>query len=117
MISEIEKIIRSARRKAINQIRKNFEPHMWESGYRIGKIGESRPLKLWANKDKNGEFQSVVLNGKTLEDFDGIAESGVIVDSFAGACVIEPLKSFPLEDLLLLVKWSEKNLPKKQLAA
>lgn len=115
MKSEIEKVIIATRRKTINQIRKNFNPHMWESGYKVGRVGESRPLKVWVNKNKEGFFEPIVLNGKVLDSFDGVSECGLIVDAFGGGCVTEPLKNFPLEDLLLLAKWSEKKLPKKEL--
>ncbi len=108
---EIQKTIRAARRKVLRDLRTMFSPHMRESGFRVGPVGNSRPLKLWAPKGSDGKPTQVYFKGHALTEFWGISEVGVITDAYGGGCVTEALVSFPLEDLLLLKSWAEKHLP------
>ncbi|MHD0644440.1 hypothetical protein ACYPKM_02235 [Pseudomonas aeruginosa] len=109
-------VLRKARRQVMTALRKKFTPHMWNSGYRTGGRnileGERRPLKLWSPRDKQGNFIDIEMKGLVLTDFGGFSEEGVIVDSSGGGLVTQPLSAFPLEDLLMLSKWADKNLPK-----
>lgn len=109
MLPDSEKSIRATKRKVISELKKIFEPHMWESGYRIGPIGKSRPMKLWAPKDADGSPTMVVFDGPALTQFWGISEEGIITDAYGGACVTEPLPCFSMEDLLILHKWAIKQ--------
>lgn len=114
-MEEINKIIKTARRRQINAIRRLFNPRMWESGYRTGgMIGSPtrRAMKLWAPKDKNGEPTEVTFKGYHLNNFEGISEEGIIVDAYGGGCLTEPLKNFPLEDLIMLEKWAIDHFEK-----
>lgn len=111
MPNEIEKTLRAARRKVLAELRKLFAPHMWESGFRIGPSGSSRPMKLWAPRDARGKPTVVEFNGRALTEFWGFSEQGIITDAYGGGCVTEALTSFSLEDLLLLRKWAIKNVP------
>lgn len=115
MINDIQKNIRAARRKLIAEINKAFKPHMYDSGYRIGKVGESRPMKVWTAKDSNGEVKKIDFNGMVLCEFYGFSECGVITDVYCG-CVTESLSSFPLEDLMLLHKWVLKKFEQEAVA-
>jgi hypothetical protein len=110
MFDEVQKTLRASRRKVIAELRKLFVPHMWESGYRVGPIGSSRPLKLWAPKGTDGKPSVVCFKGQALTQFWGLSEEGVITDAYGGACVTQPLASFSLEDLLMLHKWATKHL-------
>lgn len=111
MLDEIQKQLRAARRKVIRELRKLFAPQMWESGYRIGPIGNSRPMKLWAPKGADGKPTVVRFKGQALTEFWGLSEEGVITDAYGGGCVTQPLASFSLEDLLMLHKWAVNHLP------
>lgn len=114
-MEDISKTLKSARRRQINAIRRLFSPRMWESGYRTGgMIGspDRRNLKLWVPKDKNGNPTEFVLRGYHLTDFCGVSEEGIIVDTYGGGCVTEPLSTFPLEDLIMLEKWAVKYFKK-----
>jgi len=113
MFDEAQKAIRAARRKVIAEVRKLFAPLMWESGYRIGPIGNSRPMKLWAPTGADGKPTVVRFNGHALTEFWGLSEEGVITDAYGGGCVTQALASFPLEDLLMLHKWAVRHLPEQ----
>lgn len=113
MLDDVQKTIRATRRKLIAEINKSFEPHMWESGYRIGKVGESRSMKVWRELDKQGEHKVTCFNGFKLDEFYGFSEAGVITDIYCG-CVTESLSSYPLEDLMLLHKWATKKFAKQE---
>lgn len=105
----IEKAIRSARRKITSEIKKMVTPHMWESGYRTGRIGNSRPLKLWVNKSQSGSTTPARFSGQVLKEFWGVSEDGIIVDAWGGGCVTLGFCDFPLEDLIKLHKWINKR--------
>lgn len=114
-MDDLNKIIKSARRRQINSIRRLFNPRMWDSGYRTGgMIGspDRRALKLWAPKDKDGEWYEVKFKGFQLTDFCGISEEGIIVDAYGGGCMTASLASFPLEDLIMLEKWAIEHFKK-----
>jgi hypothetical protein len=114
MFDEAQKTLRTARRKVIAELRKLFTPLMWESGYRIGRIDDSRPMKLWAPQGPDGKTTVVRFKGQTLTEFWGLSEQGVITDAYGGGCVTQALASFPLEDLLMLHKWAVKHLPRAE---
>lgn len=119
-MDDLKKIIKSARRRQINSIRRLFNHRMWDSGYRTGgMIGspDRRPLKLWAPKDKAGEWCEFKFKGFLLTDFCGISEDGIIVDMYGGGCVTAGLASFPLEDLIMLEKWAIEYFKKLDEAA
>lgn len=97
------------RAAAIADLRRTFEPHMWESGYRVGRIGNSRPLKLWAPRDEMGECTSIKMGGFVLTDFLGYAETGVMTDAHGGGLVTTPFEDFPMEDLAMLNCWAVEH--------
>lgn len=113
MFDEVQKTLRAARRKVIAELRKQFAPHMWESGFRVGPIGNSRPMKLWAPKGADGKPTVVRFRGQALTEFWGLSEQGVITDAYGGGCVTQDLTCFSLEDLLMLHKWAVKNFSPK----
>lgn len=110
MFDEVQKTLRTARRKVIAELRKLFAPHMWESGFRTGPIGSSRPLKLWAPKDAKGKPTQILFKWQSLTEFWGVSEEGVITDANGGGCVTQDLASFSLEDLLMLHRWAVRPL-------
>lgn len=109
-ISEARKLLKSTRRKVMAELRKIFASHMWDSGYRIGSIGNSRPMKLWAPWDAQNEPAVVEFDGQALTEFWGFSENGIITDVYCGGCVTQSLSSFSLEDLLMLHKWAVKHV-------
>ena len=112
---DISKAIKNERRKLITAIHNIFVPHMWDSGYMIGgrhKTGDSensRPMKLWAPRDGNGRLITVTIQGYLLSSFCGYSENGLITDAYGGGCLTEPLSGYPIEDMLILKAWSEKQ--------
>lgn len=102
--------IRALRRRTITGLRRLFSTRMRESGFKTGPIGNSRPMKLWAPRNRAGEITPVSFNGFALTEFWGFSEDGVIVDAYGGACVTQPLSSFPTEDLVLLHRWALRKL-------
>lgn len=103
--------------RVVRAIRKLVEPHMWESGYRLGKIGESRPLRLWVPKgaDNKPTMTSFKLRGGfVVETFEGFTEEGVITDGFAGGLVTTYYRGIPLDDLYKLLTFAERKFAVKQ---
>lgn len=98
------------RRQIIKALQDLFSPRMYESSFRIGKIGESRPLQLYAVRDASGELTEWDIRGYVLDSFCGWAENGIMVDKFAGGCVIEDLGSIPTADLKKLLARAIKEL-------
>ena len=116
---ELTKALRNARRRLSANLMRTFSPHMWESGYktgpdRRGDFASSRPLKVWAPRDKHGKPTSIVFNGYSLQEFLGFAENGIMTAAYGGGCIIEPLSTFPLEDLMMLNKWAIKQFEIKK---
>lgn len=112
MLDDAQKTLRAARRKVIADLRKLFAPHMWESGFRLGPIGNSRPMKLWAPRGSDGKPTVVRFPGQVLTEFWGLSELGIITDAHGGACITQDLTCFSLEDLLMLHKWATKQFSK-----
>lgn len=110
MPKDIKTTLTAARRKVTSELQDLFAPHMWESGYRIGKIGVSRPMKLWTPVDDRKNPKMVKFDGQVLAEFWGFSENGVITDIYCG-CTTVQLGNFPIEDLLMLKDWALKNLP------
>jgi hypothetical protein len=96
--------IRTERRRLMKRIRALVTPHFWESGFRVGPLGSSRPMKLVAFKDDidipnaMGDVKSIL----------GFCENGVIDNAYGGGCTTAPLAAFPLEDLYQLEKLAER---------
>ncbi|MFA5490856.1 MAG: hypothetical protein WC284_16875 [Candidimonas sp.] len=103
MNDDIKGNLKKAKRKLIQKIKKKFTPLFWDSGYRIGQIGQSRPLRIYALKEP------IDFKGFRLEEFEGVAENGIMIDSYGGGLAVESFSSFPIEDLIKLDEWSEKN--------
>lgn len=112
-LDEIQKMVRAARRKVMAQLRKLFEPHMWDSGYRTGPTDNRHAMKVWTPRDADGKSSMVTFNGHSLTEFWGYSEIGIITDAYGGGCITETLASFSLEDLLMLYKWAIKQFPNK----
>lgn len=72
-------------------------------------MGNSRPLKVWAHRDKHGNISAHEFCSHELTEFWGMSEEGVITDAYGGGCVTEPLSSFGIEDLVMLHKWAQKH--------
>jgi hypothetical protein len=98
--------------RVIKRINELVAPHMWNSGYRKGPIGQSRSLKLWVPRDEKQEStgKSFTLRGGfVIQTFEGFSEEGVIVDSYGGGLVTSDYRGLPLEDLYKLEKFVEKR--------
>lgn len=113
MADDIQKVLLAQRRKLIASIRKLFTPHFYESGYRKGRVGESRPLLLWCPRDSAGKTKEVTFDGYRLTNLVAVTEEGVMVDAYGAGAVTEPLRDFPLEDLMMLYKWGCAYLEKQ----
>lgn len=111
--ADVQKTVRAARRKVMASLRKMFEPHMWESGYRTGPADNRHAMKVWTPKGKDGTPSMVILNGQSLTEFWGYSEIGIITDAYGGGCVTQPLADFSLEDLMMLHEWGTKQFAKK----
>jgi hypothetical protein len=85
------KTIRSIRRRSLNRIKKIIQPHFYESGYRIGKIGESRPLMLYSFLDKPIHIDDI--------EIVAITETGIATDAWGGGLVTEDWSTVSVEQL------------------
>lgn len=115
-LSNLPDQTRKARQKTIRRLKRLFTPHLLDSGWqtgpdRSGSLKNSRPLKVWAPETKRSQWKPVRFNGFVLREFLGYAETGIMTDAHGGGLVTTPLSCFPLEDLLMLGKWAERNLP------
>lgn len=106
----------NAERNALTRaIKKLVTPLLYPSGFRIGPIGQSRPLKLWVPKDKNGKVTNkrFKLPGAFVtHEFEGFTEEGVIADSYGHGLVTTHWKEVPIEDLFRMHKWLTRMLPR-----
>jgi hypothetical protein len=105
---------RKERTQLTKSLRRTLRKHLWESGYREGPLGNSRPLKIWVPRNKNGRptLKSFQLRGGyVVQDFEGFCEGGVIVDGCGGAIVVKGFEELPLEDLFRLKAWVERKFP------
>lgn len=113
MSTDLDRILRNARRRTLAAIKRLVTPHFRESGYRTridpkkGIIGNSRPMLLWTN----GERDIPVDGGFYVDSIIAITEHGPMTDAHGGGCVTDGWGNFPLEDLVRLRKWLEANLP------
>ena len=80
------------RRSLLRKIRRALATKLYESGYRTGRIGASRPYKV-APLAKPRD-----LNGFVVDYVEGFAEDGVVEEFYVG-CVTIPWRAIPLEDL------------------
>ena len=89
-ITNDKKTISIIRRRILKRIKDVINPHLYESGYRIGKIGESRSLLLYAFEDPI-----------SLEDFDivAITENGIATHAYGGGLVTQSWSTVSIEDL------------------
>lgn len=94
------------RSQTIAALKNKLDPLMYDSGFRVGKVGSSRPMKLWSPKARPVIFEE----GMALTEFWGWSEQGVITDAYGGGCITESLSSIPLEDLMMLQTWVEENV-------
>ena len=118
MLDEIEKAARAANRLLLRERRKIeaevdalFKPHLRDSGFRVGKIGESRPLQIWTPRNARGQNTEVKFRGQVLTELVAFTEVGLMTDNYGGGCVTIPLCDLPLKDLLMFRKWAVKNVP------
>ena len=102
--------ISAEKRAIIRRIEAQIAPHLWESGYVTGPIGASRPLRLWVPKQPNAyKRPRFRLNGLTVDVCEGVSEEGMITDSDGGGLVTMPFSALPLEDLLRVERWANKQ--------
>jgi hypothetical protein len=103
--------------RVIKRINELVAPRMWESGYRTGPLGQSRPLKLWVPQDAEGDStgQTFKLRGGfVLESFEGFTEEGVITDSYGGGLATADYRTLPLEDLYKLERFVARRFANVQ---
>jgi hypothetical protein len=110
------KEFRAERNKLERAVKAQLAPYLYPSGYRLGPIGQSRPLLLWVPRDKKGELlrKKFKLQGALLlhEGFEGFTEEGVIDDSYGHGLSTVFWKGIPIEDLFRLNNWLTRMLPK-----
>ena len=102
---------RKERALLVKSLRRKLARHLWESGYREGPIGKSRPLKIWVpRKDGKPTNQTFRLRGGYLvQEFEGFCEGGVILDHEGGGMVTMGFDECPIEDLFRLNLWAERK--------
>jgi hypothetical protein len=100
--------ISAEKRAIIKRIIKRITPHLWESGYVTGPVGDSRPLKLWV-EHRNLVRKTFRINGVMISAIEGIAEDSVIIDGEGGGIVTTPFVDLPIEDLIRVEQWTIKK--------
>jgi hypothetical protein len=103
------------KKRVIARITESVAPHMWNSRYRKGPIGQSRSLKLWVPMDDKQQPTGktfTLRGGFVIKTFEGFSEEGLIVDSYGGGLVTSGYLKLPLEDLYKLEKFVEKRFAK-----
>lgn len=103
--------ISTQKRALIRRIEARIAPHLWESGYRTGPIDNSRPLKLWVSYKRAGDNERAWfrLNGLTIDVCEGVCEDGMITSSEGGGLATMAFSDLPLEDLLRVERWANKQ--------
>jgi hypothetical protein len=91
-MSELKQV-KSIRKSVTSRLKKAVVTFGHESGFRVGKIGESRPLRLCKLP------KDTVVDGLTVI---AVTEFGVITDVYGGAAVQEDFDTITIEILLQL---------------
>lgn len=81
------------RTETLGSIQALIEPYLYESGYRIGKIGESRAYRVL-------DLSEPITAGETI--LIAITEDGVATDAHAGGLVTQSWECVSTDDLLEL---------------
>ena len=102
--------IHREKRAIERRIKARTIPHMWESGFLTGPIGEGRPLKVWVKRLGQGGFRTWNLHGIDIERFMGLCDEGVILDDERCAGMVTTgFRAMCLEDLIKLESWVNKH--------
>jgi hypothetical protein len=87
------------REEALKDIQSLVEPRLYESGFRIGKIGESRAYRLFALPEPQ-TIGSITLIAVT--------EDGIATDAYGGGLVTESWDTVSTDDLLELEEYFDQ---------
>lgn len=112
----MEKTIAAIRRVALSDIRRILKSRMWESGFVYKPLSpQSRPLKIWVPLTSKGTRRTKMFffrPSKTVSEFEGFTEAGVILDSYGPGLTTLAWADVPVEDLLQLQRWFYRNFQK-----
>ncbi len=85
------------RRALLRKIRQALEPRLYESGYRVGPLGASRPYRIAPLASPR------TLGGFVVDEVEGFAEDGVVEEFYVG-CVTIRWRAIPVEDLARVLR-------------
>lgn len=85
------------RRVLLRKIRQALEPKLYESGYRVGPLGASRPYRIAPLASPRN------LGGFVVDSVEGFAEDGVVEEFYVG-CVTIRWRAIPTEDLARVLR-------------
>lgn len=110
-LEQAKRDVSGLRRRLTNAIKRKVAPHFWETGYRTAATAD-RNIVTGARRPMLGWFpdQPIELNGRAIETLIGITEHGPCVDAHGGGMSWAAFSEFPVEDLMLLLAWLDKNL-------
>lgn len=97
------------RNQLISAIQELVEPNLYESGYREGPIGKSRPLMLYAPK-RNGKIITHKINGFVVQEIVAYTRTGLLTDAEGGGAMHEDYGCFPIEDLRKILTKLRRHL-------
>lgn len=111
-LRRLNRDIRNTKNRLVNSIMKVVRPAMWESGYvhhdRHLLDGTGRPLFIFVfDIEKDTCYK---LRGNVVTEFSGFTEdNAVIVDAVGGGLHSIDMLGLPVEDLIRLWCWVERN--------
>lgn len=85
------------RRVLLRKIRQALEPKLYDSGYRVGPLGASRPYRIAPLASPRN------LGGFVVDEVEGFAEDGVVEEFYVG-CVTIRWRAIPTEDLTRVLR-------------
>lgn len=101
--------IRSERARALATVKDIIAPHLKPSGLRATQAGAF--LDVWVARDKRGypTGRTFRLDGYTVDAFEGVCASGVLVAIGYETTAVREFRAMPLEDLLKLETWAARQ--------
>lgn len=109
-LEQAKRDVANLRRRLTSAIKRKVAPHFRETGYNTAATANRslfaprRPMLGWFPDE------AIELNGRSIETVIGITEHGPCIDAEGGGMVWSSYGCFPVEDLMLLLTWLDKNL-------
>jgi hypothetical protein len=111
---------RKERRRLSTALNRLLRARLFETGFREGPVGQSKPLRAWVprGRDEKPTMQTFVLRrGFVVKEFMGFVRNGLITDCGYGGLVVADFSDLPVEDLHRLTIWAEKRFAGNRTAA